>query len=86
MKLLFILGEIHLRKNLTITLTLITKSNFTLSYPNKNYFLKLTFDILKANTINSFESNSFKKGSFTLILLKVILSKVKLNTSSIGKI
>ena len=49
LKLFFILKKILLRWNLTITLILTTKSNFTLSYPNKNYFLKLIFDILKSN-------------------------------------
>ena len=37
-------------RNFTIIFTLIAKSNFTLSYSNKNHFLKFTFDILKPNT------------------------------------
>ena len=40
------------------------KSNFTLSYPNKNTSLKLTFEILKSNTNTSFKSNFFKNNSF----------------------
>ena len=52
------------KKNLTITLTLTIKSNFTLSHQNKNHSLKLTFDIFKPNENH---------------LLKAILSQVKLN-------
>ena len=52
-ELLFILEKVLLKYNLTITLILTTRSNFTLSYPNKNYSLKLTFDIFKPN-INKF--------------------------------
>ena len=50
LKLLFILKKALLKKNLTITLILTIKSNFILSYPNKNYSFKLTFNILKSNT------------------------------------
>ena len=49
LKIFFIIGKDILKRNLTITLTLITKSNFTLSYPNKNYSLKFTFKIFKIN-------------------------------------
>ena len=59
LKLLFILENGLLRRNLTITLISTTKSYSTLSYPNKNHSLKLTFDIFKPNKNHSFKSNSF---------------------------
>ena len=65
LRLFFILKKDILRRNLTITLTSTIKSNFTLSYPNKNYSLKFSFDIFKPNT--------------KLIISKLILPKVKSN-------
>ena len=50
--------------NLIITLISITKNNFTLSSTNKNYFLKLIFDIFKLNKNYSFKNDSFKNNFF----------------------
>ena len=60
MRLLFILEKDLLKRNLTITLTLTIKSNFTLSYLTKTYSPKLTFDIFKSNKNYSFKNNSPK--------------------------
>ena len=49
-----------LKMNLTITFTSTIKSNFTLSYPNKNHSLKLTFDTFKLNKNYSFKNNFSK--------------------------
>ena len=51
----FILGKNILKKNLTITLISIIKSNFTLSYSNKNHYRKLIFNIRKSNTNQFFK-------------------------------
>ena len=55
LRLFFILEKGLLKMNFTITLTSTTKSNFTLSYPNKNY---------------SFKSNSFKRLYFKKLFFK----------------
>ena len=81
----FILGKLILRWNLTITLTLTTKSNFTLSYPNKNCSLKLTLTYSSQIQMNSFKSYSSKSNFFNLILSKVIFVKIKPNISYIVK-
>ena len=62
-----------------------TKSNFTLSYANKNHSFKLIFDILKPNTNQYFKSNSSKSNFFNLFFLKVILPKVKPNIALVGE-
>ena len=72
LKLFFILRKDFLKRNLTITLISTTKSNFILSYPNKNHSLKITFDTFKTNKNNSCKSNFLKD-----FLSKVILLKVK---------
>ena len=64
LRLLFILENDFLKSNLTITFTSTIKSNFTLSYPNKNYFPKLTFDIFKQKKNYYFKSNFSKRPSF----------------------
>ena len=73
LKLLFILKKSLLKSNLIINLTSITESNFTLSYSNKNHFLKLIFDIVKLN-INYFFKNNF----FQNILSKELSQKLNL--------
>ena len=70
LKLFFILDKNILKMNLTITLTLTTKSTFILSYPNKNHSFKLIFDTFKSNKNYSFKSNSLKKPSFKSNSLK----------------
>ena len=68
--LLFILEKGLLKKNLTITLTSIIKSNFTLSYSNKIYSPKLTFDTFNSNKNYFFKSNFSKKTSLKRPSLK----------------
>ena len=63
--------------NLIITLISITKNNFTLSSTNKNYFLKLIFDIFKLNKNYFFKNDSFKNNFFKDFFQKIILLKVK---------
>ena len=75
LKLLFIIGNDLLKMNLIITLTSTIKSNFTLSYQNKNQSLKFIFDILKPNKNNSVKSNSFKSNSFKRSHFKSNFSK-----------
>ena len=79
LKLYFILEKNHLKRNLTIILTLITKNNFTLSYPNKNYSFKLTFDTFKLNKNYSFKNN-FSKNNY-LKKIKNDSPKIKLNVA-----
>ena len=66
--------------NLTITLTLITKSNFTLSYSNKTHSSKLTFDIFRLNKNVILKVISLKDLILKDIFLKEFLPKVKSNT------
>ena len=80
LRLLFILEKGLLKKNLTIILTSITKSNFTLSYPNKNHSPKLTFNIFKPNKNYYFKSNFSKRPFLKDLILKDLLPKVKPNT------
>ena len=70
MKLLIILRKYLLKKNFTITLISTTKSNFILSYPNKNYSLKLIFNIFKSNKNYSFKNNLSKNNSFKISSFK----------------
>ena len=64
LKLLFILKKDFLRGNLVITLTSTIKNNFTLSYQNKNRYLKITLTYSNQTQSNIFKSNSFKRPSF----------------------
>ena len=70
LKIFFIIETSLLKRNLTIIYTSVTKSNFTSSYLNKNYFLKLIFDIFKSNKNYFFKTNSSKNNFFKKLSFK----------------